>query len=429
MFHGQLTVGTIHSVCAKVLRSEQVSDYHIDNDYIIYAEYDSEKVVKRILQEAVRYFDAIKTFNGKEHLNSSDAKSISTQIVDERAMQSSESDLHKNLARFKFLTGNAPERFQLLEHLEKHDTGKSEKKRSVPASAIKGLLNLINKVRLHNMRTFFAKKHQRILPDVPYGLNEFAFKMAKIYELELRRSNAADFDDLLYIVARLLHNNQHIQKKYRKKWRHVLVDEFQDIDETQYELISLLSIQNESLFVVGDMDQAIYAWRGANSAHMQYTLQRDFPNITTLKLIRNYRSSRNILEVASVLLKNISCSRQIGSTTALDLLPMKPSGEPICIKELSSSIEEAEFVASEIQILVHTKSAKLCSFAILFRTHAQSYLLQSSLIRLQIPHVAIGSVPFYSHKEVRHVLAYLRFLGNCQDQMALERVLSTSLRE
>ncbi|XP_057812770.1 uncharacterized protein LOC131026808 isoform X3 [Cryptomeria japonica] len=283
----KLTVGTIHSLCAKILRSEQVSDYHIDNDYIICDENDSEKVVKRILREVVGCLDANKASNGNKPLNAdANLEGISGQNMDEIVMQSSESELWKDLARCKFFTRNASERLELLQFLERYDTGKSEKRKSVPAGAVKGLLHIISKARLYNMQTFLARKHQRSVPDLPYGLYGFGLKMAEIYELELRRSNAVDFDDLLYIAARLLHNNKHIRKEYRIKWRHILVDEFQDIDEIQYELINLLSVGNQSLFVVGDIDQAIYAWRGANAAHMQYTLERDFPNITTFKEVR-----------------------------------------------------------------------------------------------------------------------------------------------
>ncbi|GLJ05336.1 hypothetical protein SUGI_0016400 [Cryptomeria japonica] len=425
----KLTVGTIHSLCAKILRSEQVSDYHIDNDYIICDENDSEKVVKRILREVVGCLDANKASNGNKPLNAdANLEGISGQNMDEIVMQSSESELWKDLARCKFFTRNASERLELLQFLERYDTGKSEKRKSVPAGAVKGLLHIISKARLYNMQTFLARKHQRSVPDLPYGLYGFGLKMAEIYELELRRSNAVDFDDLLYIAARLLHNNKHIRKEYRIKWRHILVDEFQDIDEIQYELINLLSVGNQSLFVVGDIDQAIYAWRGANAAHMQYTLERDFPNITTFKLMRNYRSSRNILKVASVMLKNISYNRQVGSTKALNLLPVKPAGEPICVEEFSNAVEEADFVAVQINKLVHKKLAKLSSCVILYRTHAQSFLFQSSLTSKQIPHAVIGSVPFYSHKEVRYILAYLRFIGNCEDQMALESIINVPTR-
>jgi DNA helicase-2/ATP-dependent DNA helicase PcrA len=206
------------------------------------------------------------------------------------------------------------------------------------------------------------------------------------------------------------------------------VDEFQDIDGIQYELVRLLSIRNASLFVVGDTDQAIYGWRGADAALMQYALDRDFPEIITFKLIRNYRSSSNILMAASALLRNVPNNWQMGSIKVLNLVPMKPPGEPICIQKLRSPVEEANFIAYEIQRLVNTNLATWHSFAILFRTHAQSFFIESSLISLKIPHAVIGSRPLYSHKEIQYVLAYLHLISNQENHMALERIINVPPR-
>eukprot|EP01018_Ginkgo_biloba_P021778 Gb_10485 [translate_table: standard] len=428
----QLTVGTIHSVCARMLRkSMQISDSHLDCNYVIYDDNDSEQVVKRILQEAMDSFDTITASSGEGSSNgNAHSECGSGQDIKDQVMQGSQTGIWKDLAQCKFLTADTPERLGLLQYLEKHVKRKQDKKKrsSVTSDAVGGLLTLIRKARLHNMKVFIAKKNQRVSPAAPYLLNAFAFKMARIYELELRRLGAADFDDLLYLVARLLHTNPHVLKLYRKTWKHALVDEFQDIDEVQYELVRLLSIKNESLFVVGDIDQAIYEWRGADASHMQYALERDFPEIVTLQLIRNYRSSRNILKVASVLLRNVSDSRQIGSTKPLNLLPMKPSGYPICIQKVCSPAKEADFIATEIQRLVMNNLATWSSFAVLYRTHAQSFLIESSLTKLQIPYRAFGSLPFYSRKEIKDVLSYLHLVGNHENEIALESIINTPPR-
>lgn len=428
----QLMVGTIHSVCARILRSSpQISDYSLNGNYIIYDENNSQQVVKRILQEALDTSDVMNVSIGRECFNDdADLERIAAQNLDESVMQRSQIANCEVLSRCKFLAENAPARLALLDFLARYNKKKPEpkKRKTVPSDAVKDLLHIIRRARLHNMQAFIARKNRRDLPPTPDSLDAFAFKMAEIYELELRRSNAADFDDLMYLVARLLHNNPHILQEYRNKWRHVLVDEFQDIDGIQYELVRLFSIRNSSLFVVGDTDQAIYGWRGADAALMQYALDRDFPQIITFKLIRNYRSSSNILKAASALLGNDPNNWQMASTKVLNLVPMKPPGEPICIQKLRSPVEEANFIAYEIQRLVNTNLATWCSFAILFRTHVQSFFIESSLSSLQIPYSVIGSRPLYSHKEIQYVLAYLHLISNQENEMALECIINVPPR-
>jgi DNA helicase-2/ATP-dependent DNA helicase PcrA len=161
---------------------------------------------------------------------------------------------------------------------------------------------------------------------------------------------------------------------------------------------------------------------------MQYALDRDFPEIITFQLTRNYRSSSNIVKVASVVLRNVAYNWQRGLTEALDLATMKPPGEPICIQKLPSPVEEAIFIASEIQRLVKTNLAMWGSFAILFRTHVQSSWIEAYLTRLQIPHAVVGSMPFFSQKEIKYVIAYLHLLSNQENQMALESIIDVPPR-
>lgn len=435
----QLMVGTIHSVCARILRwSTEISDYNLNSNYIIYNEDNSQQVVKRILRKALDTSDEAidnsevtdasigrKCFNGD-----ADLKRIYSHNLDEIVMERSQIANGEDLVRCKSLTENTSTRLELLDFLARYKkkNAKQTKRRTVPSDAVKELFDTIRRARQHNMHTFIARKNQRYLPPTPNSLDAFAFKMADIYELELRKCNAADFDDLLYLVARLLHNHSDLLKAYRNIWRHVLVDEFQDIDAIQYELVRLLSIRNASLLVVGDTDQAIYGWRGADAALMHYALDRDFLGIITFKLIRNYRSSSNILKAASALLRNAPNNCQMRSKKVLNLLPMKPPGEPICIRKLRSSIEEANFIAYEIHRLVNSNLAMWHSFAILFRAHAQSFFIESSLTSLQIPHSVIGSRPLYSHKEIQYILAYLHLINNQENEIALESIINVPPR-
>jgi superfamily I DNA/RNA helicase len=212
----QLMVGTFHSVCAKILRrSTQISDYNLNRDYIIYDGNDSEQVVKRILQEALDSFYAMNASIGRECLNGdADCKNISAQNLNENVMQRSQSAIWEDLVRCKFLTENSPVRSQLLQFLECYIKMKPEqkKRRSVTSDAVQDLLRIIGTARLHNVQAFITKKNRRTLHPTSDSLNVFAFKMAEIYELELRRCNAADFDDLLYLAVQLLHKNPHILK-------------------------------------------------------------------------------------------------------------------------------------------------------------------------------------------------------------------------
>ncbi|KAJ7556137.1 hypothetical protein O6H91_05G070400 [Diphasiastrum complanatum] len=244
----------------------------------------------------------------------------------------------------------------------------------------------------------------------------------------LRRNNAADFDDLIYLVVRMLHECPDIVEICERRWTCVLVDEFQDTDGIQYELIRLLCKKNKNLYVVGDVDQAIYGWRGSEFQHMQNSLQNDFPSIKTLQLQKNYRSSNHILRVASKIIENSAYDRRIGSREGLKLQGTKHSNIPVQVCSLSDPDTEAEFVVNEIRKLQHTSSLEIDDFSILYRTHYQAFALEKAFVRAGIPYKIHGSTPFYSHKEIKVLIAYLQLIVNVQDQMAFERVINTPPR-
>jgi DNA helicase-2/ATP-dependent DNA helicase PcrA len=269
-----------------------------------------------------------------------------------------------------------------------------------------------------------AAKNELIAPDIFVASNyiqEVALRVYQQYERELRRNNALDFDDLLFIAVQLLRENEGLRQNYKDRYQHILVDEFQDTNTAQYRLIRLLIGQNPDLFVVGDPDQSIYRWRGADYRNV-LRFQEDFPQARTILLEQNYRSKQNILDAAmAVIDKNHNRQRK-------ELFTQRGTGSPIVIHEAYDEADEANYVLESIASMTFTGEAEPGNCAVMYRTNAQSRLLEEAFLKAGLPYRLVGAQHFYGRREVKDVLAYLRLIHNPDDQVSLLRILNTPSR-
>jgi DNA helicase II / ATP-dependent DNA helicase PcrA len=246
------------------------------------------------------------------------------------------------------------------------------------------------------------------------GLTE---RVAARYGLILQRAGALDFDDLLLRAVRLLQENPAVCESYQQRFQFVLVDEYQDTNRTQYDLMRLLAGGHGNLTVVGDEDQSIYSWRGADIRNI-LDFEADFPGARVLRLEENYRSTQAILDAASGLVAHNRARK--GKT----LRAVKAAGAPVRLHRAGDEFQESAFVVEKIAAARGGGGRA----AVLFRTNAQSRLFEESLLRMGIPYLVVGGVGFYQRKEVRDVLAYLRLIQNPRDHLALRRVINVPAR-
>ena len=236
-----------------------------------------------------------------------------------------------------------------------------------------------------------------------------------------------DFDDLLLKTIDILRDNKNVRSIYQNKIKHILVDEFQDINDVQFDLITLLMGENTSLYVVGDPDQTIYTWRGANNKIMldlEKNLKSYYPNaeVTTIILKNNYRSTKNILDCANMLIANNE------ERIKKDLFPVNPNGEEVTVFNSRTVGEEASYIASTIQDYVKEKNMKYNEFAILYRSNYLTRELETQLNLHQIPYKLFGGQKFYQRREIKDVLAYLYLIVNPLDSQSLERIINVPKR-
>jgi DNA helicase-2/ATP-dependent DNA helicase PcrA len=240
------------------------------------------------------------------------------------------------------------------------------------------------------------------------------------YQASLQRANALDFGDLLLTTLRLFDERADLLDRYRERFHHVLVDEYQDTNTVQYRLTNLLASRHRNLCVVGDDDQSIYRWRGAEIANI-LDFERDYPDAVVIRLEQNYRSTGNILAAAgAVVARN---ARRKGKT----LWTENPRGDKVAIAAQSDDLEEARFVAREIERLLAGPWARR-DIAVFYRTNAQSRSLEEALVRHRIPYVMVGGLKCFSRAEIKDVLAYLRVLVNPADSLSLKRVINVPSR-
>lgn len=250
-----------------------------------------------------------------------------------------------------------------------------------------------------------------------------AKKVAEIYaeyQKHLVQSNAVDFDDLLLLTVKLLQTVPEVREKYQNKFHYVLIDEYQDTNHVQYLLAKLLSAPENNLCAVGDIDQSIYGWRGADISNI-LDFEKDYPQARIFKLEQNYRSTQVILDAANEVIKHNAARRP------KNLWTENGNGQPIAYYQARDDREEAEFVVGQIRKL-QREGTKLGDMAILYRTNAQSRMFEENLINNGVPYVMVGSLKFYDRKEVKDTLSYLRFLSNERDIQGLERIINEPKR-
>lgn len=257
--------------------------------------------------------------------------------------------------------------------------------------------------------------------------NESDFRKNKIadvyvlYQKRLKGNNALDFDDLIFKTVELLKNNKEILEFYHRKFRYIMVDEYQDTNKAQYELIKLLVDEKENICVVGDDDQCIYAWRGADVTNI-LDFEKDYPRAKVVKLEQNYRSKGNILMAANEVIRNNAQRKDKALRTE------KECGEKINLYRAFSDRDEANFVASQIKTIMQQENKSFKDFAILYRMNSQSRIFEESFRKSLIPYRIVGGLKFYDRKEIKDIMAYLKLINNPLDDIALRRIVNVPKR-
>ncbi|MDN5353303.1 MAG: ATP-dependent helicase UvrD/PcrA [Candidatus Cloacimonadota bacterium] len=266
------------------------------------------------------------------------------------------------------------------------------------------------------------QKNSLILPDDFFKFNEKNYytetvhKIYNRYQKYLEENNAMDFDDLLLNTAYLLHDHSQILKKYQQKFRYVMIDEYQDTNYAQFKIVNLIASAHQNLCVVGDDDQAIYSWRGADIRNI-LNFEKDYKNVKTIKLERNYRSPKIILNLANSLIKynDERHPKELWTSYEDDAVPI--------LKVLQNERAEASFVADQIRQLQENKIS-LNSCVVLYRTNAQSRIFESTFVKYGIKYQIVGGVNFYQRKEIKDIIAYLRILVNPSDSESFLRIIN-----
>lgn len=250
-----------------------------------------------------------------------------------------------------------------------------------------------------------------------------AVRIAKVYQTYqkmLKENNALDFDDLIYKTVLLFRSFPDVLEKYQDRFRYIMVDEYQDTNTSQYELVAMLANKHKNLCVVGDDDQSIYGWRGANIRNI-LDFEKDFPDTTVIKLEQNYRSTKKILEAANAVIHNNQTRKDKTLWTEND------AGSILHIFKADNEYDECRFVAEKIQEL-EKAGRKRNEMAVLYRTNAQSRAVEDQMVKKGIPYRLFGGVRFYERKEIRDILSYLKVMANPADTIALRRIINVPKR-
>lgn len=254
--------------------------------------------------------------------------------------------------------------------------------------------------------------------------NFHARKVAEVYELyvqKLRNNNALDFDDLLLLSVHLLQTNQEVREKYQNKFQYILIDEYQDTNRPQYLLAKILSEKHRNLCVVGDADQSIYAWRGADIRNIM-DFETDYPDARIVKLEQNYRSTQTILDAAnSVIERNITRKPK-------SLWTDNPQGDLIAYYCARDERDEASHIANTINQLHTVWRVSYKDIAVLYRTNAQSRAIEEAFMQCALPYAMVGGLKFYERKEIKDIIAYLRVINNPADSVSLLRIINVPRR-
>lgn len=265
---------------------------------------------------------------------------------------------------------------------------------------------------------YFIKWYKsKLEPPTVYDLN--MQKIIDCYQRLLRESNSVDFDDLLILPLRILKEFPQIRQSYLQNYTHLMVDEYQDTNEIQYDLLKTLTGPQANVLVVGDEDQSIYRFRGARAENIQHFL-RDFPNARLIKLEQNYRSTKTILKAAQAVISNNR------SRIKKELWTENPPGEPVEVYHAFDEYDEATYVT--LRVMAELKERRPSEIAVLYRANALSRALEESFVKAQIPHRIVGGVGFYERREIRDLIAFLRVLVNRNDATSFLRIINVPPR-
>ena len=271
-----------------------------------------------------------------------------------------------------------------------------------------------------------SAKNEMILPEefeLNAGGDFVQLKIAKVYkeyEAQMRANNALDFDDLLVKTVQLLETQPDVRENYQERFRYIMVDEYQDTNTVQFRLVSLLAGKYRNLCVVGDDDQSIYKFRGANIRNI-LDFEKEFSDAKVIKLEQNYRSVGNVLEVANSVIRNNKGRKE--KTLWTD----NEKGEKIRLRQFDTAYDEAQFIAEDIK----DETAQVANYsdhAVLYRTNAQSRLLEEKFVAMNIPYKIVGGINFYSRREIKDVLSYLKTIDNGKDDLAVRRIINVPKR-
>jgi DNA helicase-2/ATP-dependent DNA helicase PcrA len=285
----------------------------------------------------------------------------------------------------------------------------------------------VKQIRPKSIANFISSaKNDLISPEnfsLHYGgfIEDIVADIYPEYQKQLRAQNSVDFGDLLYLTVRLLNDNPKVLEYYQERYRYIMIDEYQDTNSVQYKFAQLLSAKYKNICVVGDDDQGIYAWRGADIKNIQ-SFEEDFGDVEVVKLERNYRSTKNVIEAA------VSVIQQNNARVNKELWTAKGSGDEITVYQARDQEEEAEYVVDEIREL-QRRDVALSEIAVLYRTNYQSRIVEEELLRNGLPYKLVGGFRFYDRQEIKDILSYLRYVVNLKDELSLSRVINVPSRK
>ncbi|HBF76068.1 MAG TPA: DNA helicase PcrA [Lactobacillus sp.] len=265
------------------------------------------------------------------------------------------------------------------------------------------------------------KTPKQLAQEAGNRMDEVTARAYDAYQNGLQRNQAMDFDDLIMLTIQLFNENKDVLAEYQKKFQYVHVDEYQDTNDAQYTLVNMLAREHHNLCVVGDSDQSIYGWRGANIENIM-NFEKDYPDAHVTMLEQNYRSTKTILDAANQVIKNN------GYRKDKNLWTENEQGEKIHYYRGQSENDEARYVVSQIQDLMREQHYQYGDFAVLYRTNAQSRVMEETLVKANVPYTIVGGHKFYDRKEIKDMLAYLTLVANGADTLSLERVINEPKR-
>ncbi|WP_373898040.1 DNA helicase PcrA [Haloimpatiens sp. FM7315] len=277
----------------------------------------------------------------------------------------------------------------------------------------------LSKISDQKNKLISAKKYKKE-NEGNYKLNKIADVYA-LYEKKLKNNNALDFDDLIFKTVELFQTSKEVLEFYQRKFKYIMVDEYQDTNRAQYELVSLLSKAHRNICVVGDDDQSIYGWRGADIRNI-LDFEKDYKEAKVVKLEQNYRSKANILNAANEVIKNNAQRKSKALRTDME------KGDSIKLYRAYSDMDEGMFVCKTLKEMIKNQDKSFKDFAILYRTNAQSRVFEDVFIKNSVPYRIIGGLKFYDRKEIKDILAYLKLINNPVDDVSLKRIINVPKR-